>query len=1805
MTNHDAPNPFPLITRLAIVNRGAAAMRLINAAREYAEERQRTLRIVVFHTRADQGAIFVREADEGVLIERDPDGDPDRDLAGIEQALIRAGIDAAWVGGGPLAQDPAFAELCDLLGIVAIGLGAATLRRIADRSLLAEAAREVGLALSPLSLVDQGYARHLDVLVAGDQAGGVRALGVHDGTLQRRSEKVLVETADEALTGVSDQRLRSVAEHLASRCGIDGAATIAFVRETEGSDISLLRISGGFPLGHGIAEVTSGIDLAKLQLALAERFPLEVAPPTNGHAIAVRLNAEDAELGFAPAPGQVVLLQVPTGPGLRIDPAVTEGDSVRPGEDPTIAEVIAWGRDREEARVRLRRALTQLPIVLAGGTTNKGFLLDLLDRDEVRSGSYDTAWLDRLAATGGTVGHQHGEVAVLMAAVDAYDEVQRIDRDLLFATARRGRPEVSSAVGRSFELCLRRNDYAVAVRRTGRRRYRVSVDGAEVGLIVTRLARFQSRVEVAGKTFRVVSAIQGGDHVIEVDGIPHRLLRRDGGLVRAPSPGVVVAVAVHEGDLVAADDTLVVIESMKMESHVLAPFDGLVRHVHTGTNVQVDSGAPLVTLDPRNREESGPTEPRQVLQATGAEIDETVEGRFVANLDTLIRLFMGYDVAAAAATKVAADQAAIAADVFAGSPQLLVGELRLLSVFADLRALFRSQRDLAESDLMVRSPQEYLHAFLRSPGPDTPGLPTKFLGQLRRALGHYGVSDLQSSEALEEALYWIMRSRQRIDVQVPVVVAMLSRWLERAIPVPTAELRDALDRLVAATQRDHPVVADLAREVRYELIDRPVIDTVRHEALTVAFAHVDAMIIGSGDRVAGIDAVVGCMEPLEAALLGRAEHGDRRTAGVVLELITRRHHRWGSYSDFNVVGDPSAPPVLVVEHDGPSHGPICIVTTCAPYSSIQTALASSTQVARSLESQVPVHIEAYTWLDGADLTDDDFARQVEVALSQLALSGVAQSGVNVDQSVQQVVVALAASTERATGPEQGVRHVTFRSSPQGFTEDRFLRGLHPMMAERLRLWRLANFSLQRLPASPAIHLFRGVAHENVADERLFAIAEVRDLTAVRDDEGRVIALPELERTLLASMEGIRRYQAPRALDQRLWWNRVMLVLWPPMSLELGELAAIGASLAPTALGLGLEEVDILCRRPDPISGELHERMIRFATTTGADFVVHETDPALDALETLDEYARKVVQSRRRGTIYPYELIRSLVAPFAGGRNEITGGTFVEHDLDEPTHDEPDRLVPVDRAAGGNTASIVCGIVTNTTVLYPEGMRRVALFGDPTRALGALAEPECRRIMRAIDLADELRIPVEWFALSAGAKIAMDSGTENMDWIAAVLRRIIEFTQDGGEINVVVTGINVGAQPYWNAEATMLMHTKGILVMTPDSAMVLTGKQALDFSGGISADDNHGIGGYERVMGANGQAQFWAPDVAAACGVLLSHYLHSYVTPGERFPRRADTIDPFDRDVRLSPHTLAGSDLASVGDIFSERANPDRKKPFDMRSVMRAVLDADHPTMERWADLADADTAIVWDAHLGGFPVCALGIEAHALTRHGSLPADGPDLWTSGTLFPMSSKKVARAINATSGTRPLVVLANLSGFDGSPESMRRVQLEFGAEIGRAVVNFKGPIVFCVVSRFHGGAFVVFSRLLNTELETLAVEGAHASVIGGSPAAAVVFAGEVRKRTLADPRVVDLQARIAASDGAERARLGSELAATMIVVHSDQLGAVAAEFDAVHSVERAQQVGSVNTIIPAEGLRPLLIDAVQRGVDRELAKFDATR
>jgi acetyl-CoA carboxylase carboxyltransferase component len=342
------------------------------------------------------------------------------------------------------------------------------------------------------------------------------------------------------------------------------------------------------------------------------------------------------------------------------------------------------------------------------------------------------------------------------------------------------------------------------------------------------------------------------------------------------------------------------------------------------------------------------------------------------------------------------------------------------------------------------------------------------------------------------------------------------------------------------------------------------------------------------------------------------------------------------------------------------------------------------------------------------------------------------------------------------------------------------------------------------------------------------------------------------------------------------------------------------------------------------------------------------------------------------------------------------------------------------------------------------------------------------------------------------------------------------------------------------------------------------------------------------MGPNGQAQYYAEDLGDAYRILYQHYAYTYVVPGERGPRPLRTTDRDARDVREFPYVAATRDFNQVGELFDPETNPGRKRPFAMRALMRAIADADGGTLERWQAQVGGETAIVWDVHLGGMPVCMLGIESHNVARWGYRPLDGPADWNGGTLFPLSSKKVSRALNAASGNRPAVIIANLSGFDGSPESMRKLQLEYGAEIARAVVNFEGPLLFLVVSRYHGGAYVVFSRELNPNLRALAVEGSYASVIGGGPAAAVVFPREVQARVSKDPRVQGMQKSLSArATPQERTRAEKVLEEVKLEKQAE----VAAEFDKIHSVERALDVGSLESIIKAREIRPRLIELLR--------------
>ena len=1829
-----------MFQRIAVVNRGEAAVRLIRAVRELNAEHNYGITTVAMHTEAERRAMFVRQADEAVCLRSGGSASsPYLDHGELERALRAAKADAAWVGWGFVAEDPAFAELCAGLGVTFIGPTADAMRLLGDKvqaKLLAErvgvpvapwsggpvatredarrharaigfpliikarsggggrgirkvwATNELELALErtqgeaersfgdPVVFLEKLItdARHVEVQVIADNFGTVWAPGVRDCTIQRRNQKVLEESSSPVLTTEQADYLRGVSSDLVRAAGYRGAGTVEYLYQPAQQTFTFLEVNTRLQVEHPITEATTGVDLVKLQIQVASGEPLQgPTPPEFGHAIEARLNAEDADNGFAPAPGTVQLLKFPLGPGIRVDTGIAQDDVIPPEYDSMVAKVIAWGRDRAEALARLRTALRETTVVLDGGTTTKSFLLELLERDELVSASADTGWLDRHGA-GTTQGPTcAADIALIAAALDVYDAEEALERTAFLASARGGRPRAGHTIGHTIELSYQGQPYTLVVGKIGPHRYRVSGDSGVLDAEIDRLGTFESRLVCGDRRFEVVSVAGPAGFLVEVDGISHRISQDEAGVIRAPAPAVVVALPVAAGDDVDAGSILVVLESMKMETAIRAPQAGRVREILATVNSQVDAGAPLLRVDQVAEEAVAEQAPRVQFGESAPAADEDQRTKALASLAALGALITGYDVSATHARALLAEYERLRSDVAHDDQDLVQAELALLNTFADICELARNRPTTAESgtDEQVHSPREHFHSFLRSLDTAREGLPKSFQPKLARALRHYDVTAADDGTfaqglELQEAVYRIFLAQQRIENQAPIIAALLQRWLSDNAGQDAAahELTEVLDRLIVATQVRFPMIGDVARNIRFRYFAEPRIRQAKelvYDQVRGILAHL-AEEPDAPDYARRIEDLVANTEPLIDLLaqrISRPEDG----AGPLLEVITRRYYKIRRLRD-----------VRSFERDGRQFvtgefelrgQQLHLISSVADVTELSAALTAVGRVAATVPAPENLVIDLYlSWAD-APANADTMSTTLRATLRGLPLAG----------TCRRVTITV------CSAHEADIHQFTFRPAEGAPEEEQVIRDMHPLSGQRLELWRLKNFDGTRLPAPSDTYLFHLVAKDNPADERLVALAEIRDVTPQRDEAGQIVALPMIERTLAACLDGIRRAQSQRGTKRRLDGNRVVLYLWPVVEVPLERVGVVARNSAPLTVGVGLEEITLMARLQDKPDAPPRDVALRFSYRSGAGVVVTMTEPPTEPLLPLDEYTQKVQRARARGTVYPYELIPLLTG---------SAGTFTEYELDDNG-----RLVPVDRPYGHNRAGFVVGVVTAPTARYPEGMRRVALFGDPTKALGTVAEAECARVVAAIDVAEEMGVPVEWFALSSGATIAMDSGTENMDWVSRGLRRIITFTQGGGEINVVVAGINVGAQPYWNAEATMLMHTKGILVMTPDSAMVLTGKNSLDYSGGVSAEDNFGIGGYDRVMGPNGQAQYWAPDLTAAVEILFEHYEHAYVAQGERFPRRAETTDPLDRDVRSYPHVHPSSDFTTVGDIFSAEANPERKKPFDIRTVMRAVVDQDRPVLERWADMVGADTAVIFDAHLGGYPVSVVGIESRAIPRKGWVPADGPDQWTSGTLFPTSSKKTARAINAASGSRPLVVLANLSGFDGSPDSLRNLQLEYGAEIGRAIVNFDGPIVFCVVSRYHGGAFVVFSGALNNNLQVLAVEGSFASVIGGAPAAAVVFAREVNARTNAEPAVRELEAELAATeDDAKQTELRVELATQRINTRSAKLGEVAAEFEAVHNIERAREVGSVHAIIPAVQLRPSLVAAVERGI-----------
>ncbi len=461
------------------------------------------------------------------------------------------------------------------------GGGGKGMRVVREASLLddalASARREARAAFGDDRLILERFVeggRHIEIQVLFDATGNGVHLGERDCSLQRRHQKVLEETPSPAVTPALRARLGDAALTLASAVGYVNAGTCEFLVDDRGEP-AFLEMNTRLQVEHPVTELVTGRDLVADQLRIAAGEPLgfeQVDVDAVGHAIEVRLYAEDAEDGFLPATGRIEALRWPSGEGVRVDAGVAVGDVVGSRFDPMLAKIVAYGATRHEALDRLTGALDRT--VVLGIVTNLRFLRWLVRQEVVRDGEARTNTLDRIWPP-----EDWAARAVVPSAAWA-TAAARLARDddpwsggWRLNSVPRVRIE-SDGVVRSVPIDRSVPQLSAAT---------VVVDGVvHVDLVGRSIAFRLAPAPDVERAARAATATHAGGSVDVV----------------APMPGSVLAVHVVTGGTVAAGDPVVTIEAMKMEHLVVAAADGRIADITVVAADQVTRGQRLATIEP-------------------------------------------------------------------------------------------------------------------------------------------------------------------------------------------------------------------------------------------------------------------------------------------------------------------------------------------------------------------------------------------------------------------------------------------------------------------------------------------------------------------------------------------------------------------------------------------------------------------------------------------------------------------------------------------------------------------------------------------------------------------------------------------------------------------------------------------------------------------------------------------------------------------------------------------------------------------------------------------------------------------------------------------------------------------------------------------------------------------------------------------------------------------------------------------------------------------------------------------------------
>lgn len=777
-----------------------------------------------------------------------------------------------------------------------------------------------------------------------------------------------------------------------------------------------------------------------------------------------------------------------------------------------------------------------------------------------------------------------------------------------------------------------------------------------------------------------------------------------------------------------------------------------------------------------------------------------------------------------------------------------------------------------------------------------------------------------------------------------------------------------------------------------------------------------------------------------------------------------------------------------------------------------------------------------------------------------------------------------------------IHYDTFDLIP--FQKAHSLHRLHPYYFEAFELFRYSNFTL-----------IQDDTHSSPVNIFIYASAKQNVLSQAKTNDNRLIACSfvmdsSFENHLSLLCSDMEKTMESYPLARRPFLNRIVLQAIKHVDLSEIDLINYIEKHRTQLRRLRIEKVLLKYYK------EHVEQMLEVKNILGDTLITSticlDRNNRQQCISTASKIEARELQIVSKGGVWAYRiplLIESMAAEFRKQRLDTPYLSqeigFIELDLDHsqtvihPTTGSIDynygELMPVDRLPGHNEAGVVIGIKTDDLALGIP-VRRLLIIGDLSHSSrGAIRGQECIRINAAIRYAASEKIPIDWYAASFGVQVHRERGVEGLDAAASTIREIVtNCHRNGVQINFIIDEANIGAQSYWDSMGAIVYDTSGILIMTPNGCMALTGPKALacalystvssenisKYTDALYPQGLQSLSGHMLVHGPNSDSMLFAKDLEEASQFLLLHHYYSYLHPAEKIASRRCHMwkQSATEDRQL---------LQKEMDNFLKGLKPNR------RCILDYLRDFESPSpLEFWADskgirkqipkngdLPQEASTIVQEMLIGGQPTLVI-------------------FTPTGPLTPADAGIIARAIYKASARLQLLIIGSLSGFSCDPLSMENRQLLEGALIAKAIVEHKGPILICNLGSLVGGTFVVFNKQLHQDLRILAIEGARVQVIGGKSAAKVVFHTSICKQADQDSRIiksVKIQANATIQKITQETLKGSEISPIELRIKviseiEDKEGVL---FDQFHNAQRAMKVKSIDQIVSFTTLKESII------------------